>query len=261
MSALLRACHPAPTAAVTVIAVTLGVGMSLRPWELVLVGVTVLVGQLSIGWSNDWLDAPVDAKVGRRDKPAARGDVTPGTLRTAALTALVLAVPLSLLAGAAAGCAHLVLVASGWTYNVWLKRTICSPLPYALGFGSLPVYVALVGGVDVSSWLPVAGGLLGLAAHFANAAPDVEGDLRTGVRGMPQRVGPTASLVTSLALLAAVGLLAASQREADMWVWAVIVVAPPVLGVWLLVRGAWRSVFMVVMAAALLDVAALIFAA
>jgi 4-hydroxybenzoate polyprenyltransferase len=258
MTALARACHPGPTAVVTVVAVLLGAGVALSTGELVLVGVTVLVGQLSIGWSNDWIDAPVDAVIGRPDKPTVRGDVGAHVLRTAALGALVVVVPLSLVAGWRAGAAHLLLVGSGWAYNLGLKRTLWSPLPYLVGFGALPVYVVLVGAGDVSWWLPTAGGLLGVAAHFANAAPDVAGDRQSGVRGLPQLIGSTASLVVSLTVLTAAGLVAVAQLGTAGALWWLVVIAPPAVGIWLLVRRAGRGVFVVVMAAAVLDVVAVI---
>ena len=54
MLELVRASHPAPSVVVTTIAVLLAVGVSATPAMVLLIGVTVLVGQLSIGWSNDW---------------------------------------------------------------------------------------------------------------------------------------------------------------------------------------------------------------
>ena len=61
------------------------------------VAVAVLSGQLSTGWSNDWIDAERDRSVGRTDKPIAAGLVTVSTVRTASFLALVACVPLSLL--------------------------------------------------------------------------------------------------------------------------------------------------------------------
>ena len=260
MRALGLSCHPAPTITVTVVAALLGVGFLLSAAELGLVVLTVLVGQLSIGWSNDWLDAPLDLVAGRADKPSAQGEVAVTTLRTAALSALVLVVPLSLASGWRAGAAHLLLVASGWVYNLRLKATPWSPVPYMVGFSALPVYVALVGDADIAWWVPVAGGLLGVAAHFANVAPDVDADLRSGVRGLPQRVGARASLVISLAVLAMAGLLAVVHLGSASALWWLVVVTPPLVGTWLLVRGATRGVFVVVMVAAVLDVMALVIA-
>ena len=125
---LVRACHPEPTAAVTVLAATLVGASGGNP---LVAGAAVLSGQLSVGWSNDWVDADRDRAVGRKDKPVVQG-MPVATLRRAALLALRACVPLSLLMGRYAGAAHLVAVASAWLYNARLKSTVLSFLPYAL---------------------------------------------------------------------------------------------------------------------------------
>ncbi|MFD7101002.1 UbiA family prenyltransferase, partial [Streptomyces xanthophaeus] len=132
---LLAACHPLPAAAVTLFAaaLTAAVGRGL-PGAVVTVG-AVAAGQLSVGWSNDRADQARDLATGRRDKPLAAGTVTPAAVTRAAAVALLLCVPLSLAAGVLAGAVHLVAVAAAWAYNLRLKSTLCSWLPYAVAFG------------------------------------------------------------------------------------------------------------------------------
>ena len=62
---LVRASHPGPTLVVTALATGLAVGMGSTPRTSLLVVGAVLTGQLSVGWSNDWLDAVRDRAVGR----------------------------------------------------------------------------------------------------------------------------------------------------------------------------------------------------
>lgn len=259
--ALARACHPGPTVAVTAIAVLLGLSVDLAGPLVVLVGVTVLVGQLSIGWSNDWLDAARDAAAGRAEKPTTTGEVTPAAVRTAALLSAAGSVPLSFAAGSGGGW-NLVLVASGWAYNLGLKGTRWSPVPYATGFGALPLYVLGTAGVGVPWWLPFCGALLGVAAHFANAAPDISADRALGVLGMPQRIGARASLTVALALLGFAGVILLTSSGLSgvaLFAGAVLVAAPLIVGAMSLIRGAdGRLVFVVVMVAAVVDVALLI---
>jgi 4-hydroxybenzoate polyprenyltransferase len=261
--ALASASHPGPTVAVTTVAVLLGVSAQLAGSQLLVVAATVLVGQLSIGWSNDWLDAGRDASAGRTDKPAADGAVSVMAVRRAAWVAGVLVVPLSLAVGWV-GTWHLVLVASGWAYNLGLKGTPWSPAPYAVGFAALPVYVEAVAGTPASWWLATSGGLLGAAAHFANAAPDVAQDRQLGVLGMPQRIGARRSLVVALALLALVGGLLLTRIDTDgaQLAAAALVVALPVLGGTGLVvaNRIGRPAFILVMVAAVVDVALLVVA-
>lgn len=157
----------------------------------VLVFVSVLAGQLSIGWSNDLIDADRDVAVNREDKPIVTGQVTRRALAVAAVVALLACVPLSLAQGTAAGSVHLVVVACGWAYNLGLKRTLVSWLPYAVAFGLFPAFVSLglPGRPWPDWWVIAAGALLGVGAHIANVVPDIAEDLSVGVRGLPQRLG------------------------------------------------------------------------
>ncbi|MEV4334656.1 UbiA family prenyltransferase [Streptomyces sp. NPDC049597] len=190
---LLRACHPEPALAVTAFATALAAAAGRGPAGTAAVAAAVLAGQLSIGWCNDAVDAHRDRRCGRRDKPLATRELSQRTVAVAAGTALALCVPLSLLSGAAAGAAHLGMVATGWAYNLWLKHTVLSPLPYAVAFGSLPAFVTL--GLPLPSWpawwAVAAGALLGVGAHVVNVYPDIEDDLAAGVRGLPQLLGRT----------------------------------------------------------------------
>ena len=261
---LVRACHPGPTVAVTSIAVMIALSAGVEVVWLGVVGTTVLVGQVSIGWSNDWWDAARDAAAGRLDKPAARGDVAATTLRTAALASAAAAVPLSFLAGWV-GAWHVALVTSGWTYNLVLKSTPWSPLPYFVGFASLPLFAVGVSGVAAPWWMAVAGGLLGVAAHFANAAPDIDHDRAVGVLGLPQRFGARPSVVIALVLLGGVGVLLLSQLGLSGWARfaaSAAVALPLIVGSALVIAHRMdRRVFVLVMASAVTDVVLLTVAA
>ncbi|WP_315096586.1 UbiA family prenyltransferase [uncultured Cellulomonas sp.] len=207
---LALASHPAPTVAVTAFSVAMAAGAGAPALTAVLVGAAILTGQLSVGWSNDWVDAGRDAAVGRADKPVGTGRLTVAAVRTAALSAAAACVVASLALGWRAGLVHLATVASAWTYNLGLKSTVWSWAPYAFSFGFLPLAIALaLPGAPVAAWWVVgAGALLGVGAHGANVVPDLQDDRATGVRGLPHRVGGTAtSIGTAVALVAATVLL------------------------------------------------------
>lgn len=195
--ALARACHPLPSLAVSVFAIALGVAAGARPAQSVLLGAAVLAGQLSIGWLNDLVDAGVDASAGRSTKPVAAGQVSPQAVRVAIGLALAACVALSLALGPVPGGLHLLAVASAWVYDLRLKGTVASPLPYAVSFGLLPAIAATAAGSTPTRSLVVAAALLGVAAHFANTVPDAAADAATGVRGLPQRIGPRRSQVVA----------------------------------------------------------------
>jgi 4-hydroxybenzoate polyprenyltransferase len=223
--ALARATHALPTLAVTAFftATALAAGVGGRS---ALLAVAVLAGQCSIGWANDYLDAAADEAAGRRDKPVAAGEVPRRAVGAAAGAALVATVPLSLALGARPGAAHLVAVGSAWMYDVRLKHTRLSPAPYLLSFGLVPVIVAaMLPGSPRPQWsLVAAGAACGLAAHFANTLPDVEADTLTGVRGLPQRIGPAAStVVAAVAIAVAAALLVVATGAAPLAVAAAVV--------------------------------------
>lgn len=202
---LARACHFQPTVAVTVVTTALAALSGRGAWGCVAVAAAVLVGQLSTGWSNDWFDAARDTANGRTDKPIVAGAVDVATVRAAALAALVACVPLSLLSGWRAALAHLIAVGSAWSYNAGVKATVFSPLPYAVSFGLLPVFVTL--GLPGHPWprpaLMGATALLGIGAHFINTLADREDDANTGIAGLPQRMSARACLLTGVVLLSA----------------------------------------------------------
>lgn len=233
--ALLRSCHPEPTAAVTLLVTALAVTTGHGPGGVALIGTAVLAGQLSIGWLNDHLDAERDRAVGRTDKPVVGGAVSSRAVGAAAIVAGAVCVPLSLASGAVAGTVHLVAVGAGWAYDLGMKSTRWSVLPYLVCFGLLPVFVvlALPGAPAPPWWLPAAGALIGAGAHFANVLPDLDDDAVTGVRGLPHRLGAGRSRVAAaLLLLAATGLLAVAAP-----VPAVLAAAVPLLAAGVLAAG------------------------
>ena len=268
--ALVAATHAGPTVAVTVVATLLAVAAGSPADRVVLVALAVLAGQISIGWSNDWLDADRDRAVARADKPVVQGAVAPGLLRSLALGSAAAAVVLSLLLGVVPGLLLLVLVASGWAYNAGLKRTAASVLPYVTGFGALPagVVAAGPGGVGGSSWqtapwwLVTAGAALGAAAHLANVAPDLADDLATGVRGLPHRLGARGAAVTGAVLLGAASLVLVLGPEGPPSVtgWAGLALAAPAVVVAALAGTARfrRLAFPAVLLLAVLDVVLLL---
>ncbi|MET8231100.1 UbiA family prenyltransferase [Micromonospora sp. NPDC005298] len=212
---LVRASHPEPAAAVTAVAGLLSWGVGHRPSGIASVVLAVLASQLAVGWTNDALDAERDATVGRTDKPVAAGAVGRRTTAWAAAAAAVACPLLALTTNPTAAFWLTVALVSALLYDWPLKATAFSVLPYAVSFGALPAFIvlALPGEPTPPAWLLVAAACLGAGAHFANVLPDLADDARTGVRGLPHRLGAAGSRIA-----AAVLLLAAT---------AALVVGPP----------------------------------
>ncbi len=218
---LLRASHPEPALAVTSFITALAVGAGRGTSGAAAVAMAVLTGQLSVGWCNDAIDAGRDRTCGRRDKPVGTGELPAQAAATAAVAAFAMCVPLSLLSGVAAAAVHLTGVAAAWAYNGVLKRTALSPLPYAVAFGLVPAFVTL--GLPTPAWpawwVMAATALLGVGGHVANVLPDIDDDLTTGVRGLPQRLGrPICQWLAPLAMLTAMGVVTVGPHaHVSLW--------------------------------------------
>ncbi|MEV4507533.1 UbiA family prenyltransferase [Dactylosporangium sp. NPDC049525] len=258
-SAIVRASHPEPAVAVTAVAALLSFGLD-RPWPGVLAAAaTVLASQLSIGWINDVLDAPRDAAVGRTDKPVATGAVSRRLILVLGVIAALVMIPLGFLSGVAAGFVALAALISALLYDWPLKSTLVSVLPYAVSFACLPAFVVLGAGLTPPVWLLAAGGLLGAGAHFVNALPDLDDDVRTGVRGLPHLLGRRGSLAAAavLLLLATAFLAFGPPGAPPLLFWPTLAVALIALavGVFAMRRDPTSRIpFLSVIAVALIDV-------
>jgi 4-hydroxybenzoate polyprenyltransferase len=216
---LIGAAHPGPSLAIAAMISALAAEAAphgLGPAWLV-VPCTVL-GQFSIGWSNDYADAARDAAAARAGKPVVAGAVTGRAVAVAAGLALAASLGLGLAIGLVAGLVNLVMLACGWAYNLGLKSSWASGLLYVIHFGLIPQFAAstVPGHPAARPVLGIAAALLGLGAHFANVLPDLDSDRAAGVRGLPQlvaaRAGPRAVRVTALVvLLAASAVLALAE--------------------------------------------------
>jgi 4-hydroxybenzoate polyprenyltransferase len=208
--ALAGACHPEPTLAVTTLATVLAVSAG-RGIGSAWVAAAVFCGQLSVGWGNDYLDRDRDRLAARAAKPVASGRVDAALVRRAAWVALVLAALLSLASGPAATAVHLLALLMAHLYNLGLKSSPFSVVPYAVAFAQLPAFIAL--GLRPPHlppvWAVAAAGLIGAAAHFTQTLPDLELDAASGMKGLPHRLGARGSLAAVGFLLAAGALAAA----------------------------------------------------
>lgn len=217
------ACHPLPTVAVTVIAGGLGAAVGLPLATAALLVAAVLTGQLSIGWSNDLIDAERDGRAGRPDKPLAVGSLNRRLAMVATGVAVLATCALSALLGGPAALAALLIVACGWVYNSGLRSTVLSFLPYAIAFGALPATAALALPQHPwpAWWAMSAGAMLGVAAHLVNVLPDLEFDAQNGIRGLPHRIGARASATAALLLVlsAAAVLLFGPGGTVPAWRW------------------------------------------
>lgn len=261
IGALWSASHPGPTLVVTALAAALAIAAEVDLWRAGLLTVAVFIGQLSVGISNDVIDAARDRAVGRTDKPIARGEVSTATGWIAALSSLALALALSVPLGAGLLAAHAIFLGSAWSYNAGLKATAVSVVPFIISFGLFPSFATLASAAPqpAAVWAWVTGGALGAAIHLTNVLPDLDDDERTGIRGLPHRLGIGGSaLLAAVAVLlgAAAATIGPSSGEITQvpvvsWVFFALVVAVVVVTLWLVRAGrSGRVLFRLVMLAA-----------
>jgi 4-hydroxybenzoate polyprenyltransferase len=198
----LRAAHFGPTVIVT----TASFLLSLSQYSIIdslRVAIAIFAGQLVVGWSNDFIDAPLDIAAQRTKKPIVSKEINPEQLKGSIVFALVAAVIISLFSplGLNGTLIHFLGILSATIYNFKLKPTILSPLPFIVSFGALPWAIYLPTGDQPPLWLFIDFMLIAVAFHFFNVLKDFQWDINQGVLGLPQRLGRNASLVISISLV------------------------------------------------------------
>lgn len=182
------------------------------PVRYMLVLVTMLSGQIAIGALNEYCDRELDA-LAQRHKPIPAGLVTPRAALGITVGGLI-----GLLAGGAALGAWSLALACVWcgaglAYDLWLKRTVWSWLPYLVALPLLPIWVwASLDRLDPRMFLlyPL-GALMVLAVHLAQSLPDAETDRAAGAHGLAARLGRDRAFLLALgAALASTALVALS---------------------------------------------------
>jgi len=216
--ALIRCSHPIPCLAVASFAAMFAFANGFDSERLLKIFLAVLLQQISVGLSNDWLDYKLDKTANRVDKPTVSGLVKVSWLRAGSLAAASLAQIVGIVLGGPAAIVMFFMLVFGWSYNLGLKASWLSALPYALGFGTIPIFVGLASAEPhwVPGWMILVSALLGVSAHFANVLPDIAADKLTGVNALPHILGQrfSAIVIAATALLATVIIVTQSEHLA-----------------------------------------------
>ncbi len=205
--------HPGPSVLVTVVFVALA-GLAGRavpdPTRIVQLVGTMLPIQLSIGVINDVVDLPADT-VAQPYKPLVRGVLRRST---AAWIGVILAA-IGLASAATINVATLGLgaaaLAAGLAYDLGLRRTVLSWVPWWAGMAVLP-FASYASAGPIPSRLLVLiplSALIAVGLHIANALPDIDTDRAAGVHSLPVVIGARTARWAGPAGVAAAGVLAA----------------------------------------------------
>jgi 4-hydroxybenzoate polyprenyltransferase len=204
---LLKASHFGPTVLVMAITYVLS-RTQFSISDSLFIAFAVLLGQFVVGWSNDLIDFPRDKAAMRVKKPLVAGTITEATLRTSIGVALLGALIVSLLSplGISGTAIHFLGLLSATAYNLKLKSTLLSVVPYMVSFGALPWAIYIAAGTKPPTWIVLGFVLISSAFHFLNVLKDLESDIAQGVLGLPQVLGRRKSIAIAL-FLAGLGIL------------------------------------------------------
>lgn len=256
MRSLLRASHLGPTLAVTLVSFLLA---SALWWEgpAYFISFGVFLGQLLVGWTNDLNDYQDDLKHNRMGKPLISGELTKTSLLRAVKITTPIAVVFNLFGplGIKGGSLYLFGVGMGVAYNFYFKSTVLSPLPYAIAFAAFVSSIVIATDQNVPIWLVLAGALFGVAAHFANVLKDLDQDLTSGIKGLPQRLGKKKSRIICGLLLIALTLILNSANPNQ------VLLIVGLIGAALTTLSSSKWIFKTLMITAIVDVILLLEAA
>ena len=166
----------------------------------------MLLVQFSISALNEWADQDLDARSDRR-RPIPLGLLSPRTAVVIAVVGAVAALVLSVLSGFGLLAFGMVLlgIACGWGYDLKLKRTPLSFLPFAIAFPLLPLWVAMIAGrpMDALGAVLLGGIPLSVSIHLADAIPDRALDRAAGVNTLAVALGRPGAEIAAVGLLLA----------------------------------------------------------
>ena len=198
--------HPIPSLLTTLAALGFAwiFGIGTRDRRFWWIAAIMLLVQFSISALNEWADADLDRQAGRR-RPIPLGLVPRGAALGVAVVCAVGAFLLCVLAdlGPFALLLAGIGTACGWAYDLWLKATPLSFVPFAIAFPLMPFWIGVLAGRPLGSLLVLflGGSVLATAIHLADAVPDREADRAAGLRTLAVALG------TPRAELASAGLL------------------------------------------------------
>ena len=220
--------HPLPSLATTAAAVAFGLflGLSLATPRLYGMAAVVLLSQISISALNDWADRDRDAIAGRQ-RPIPLRLIRPGVAMALAIACAMLSLLGGLLLSPVSAIGLAVGIVAGWSYDLWLKPTPFSLIPFAIAFPLLPTWVGLVVGRPIAAFglLIAAGAPLAVAIHVADSLPDLQSDRQAGIRPLPVVLGPRRSMLTIVICLVLSAVLAAAGLRSRPWIGGLILLA------------------------------------
>lgn len=186
-----------------------------------LASLAMALAQVSTGSLNDVADHRADL-IHQPYKPIPRGRVTRPAVLLFALGTGAGSLLVAALAGRRALRVMALGLASGWSYDLWLRRTPLSWAPFAVGIGTVPLLGPAALGLPPvrPRLLMTMAGLMGLALHLANGGPDAERDRAAGRSSLPVVLGVRGSRLAAHAILTGAAALSVASSKGPALRWA-----------------------------------------
>jgi 4-hydroxybenzoate polyprenyltransferase len=234
---VLELLHPIPSLLTTLAAMGFAwiFGIGLRDRRFWWIAAIMLLVQFSISALNEWADSDLDRRAGRR-RPIPLGLISRGAALSVAVVCAVGAFLLCVLSDLGPFALLLVGVgtASGWAYDLWLKATPLSFVPFAIAFPLIPFWIGVLAGRPPTGLLILflGGSPLASAIHLADAIPDRDRDGEAGLETLAVALGkPRAErAAVGLLLIGALVSIALLFRHGQLLIAALFVVGVVVVG-------------------------------
>jgi 4-hydroxybenzoate polyprenyltransferase len=191
LAGLVRLVHPFPSLLDGLVSGAVALLAGAAPEQALRIGLAMTALQFGIGATNDIVDAPRDAGH-KPGKPIPAGVISPPLARAVALASFGVGLVLALPSGTPTLVLAGLVIGIGLAYDLVLKGTAWSWLPFAVGIPILPVF----GWIGATGSLPSVFALLvpvavaaGAALAIANGLADVERDQAAGVSSIATALG------------------------------------------------------------------------
>jgi 4-hydroxybenzoate polyprenyltransferase len=213
VQSLVFLAHPGPSVLVTAVLIAIAGLAEQRVPDAIrilqLIGAMLPV-QFCIGVINDVVDLPED-KAAKPYKPLVRGVIRRSTAMRAGVVLGAIGLAIAATINVETLGFDALALGAGLAYDLGLRRTPLSWVPWWAGMVVLPLEgYASAGSIPSRLLLLVPlTALIAIGLHFANALPDIDGDRRSGRRSLPVILGERVSRWFGPIGLATAGVIAA----------------------------------------------------
>ena len=202
--------HPLPSVAMTLTALVLSLPLnkSYTLDKFLVFGLIILVENFIVGLVNDLLDFSYDKEV-KPNKPLVAGKITSLEARILLLLFIILLLLAFTKFNLIIDSIFILGICCGLSYDLGLKMTSLSFVPYVIAMPTLAIASRLVNGnlPDLLLWIYPLGALMSLVLHLTNQMNKAEESNKSGEHNLLQIIGvKNGQLLCVLVTICSLGL-------------------------------------------------------